>query len=246
MFLAGLGALIPGPHSTTPQRGGPPWLAPLSLDVTGPVTVKPGDILKTEMYAGIATSSRRLCGALALAAAICAPVAAAAQDGVRDLGGQPAHPLTGTAGTAATVLIFTAVDCPISDRYAPELQRLRDAYARRGVRFWLVYPNAGDAPAAVRAHAEVFSYAMPVVLDPRGALVGAAKVSVTPEAAVFDATGRLMYHGRIDDRYLDFGLDRPVPTRRDLAEALGSVIAGRRVQVSETRAVGCAIVRDQP
>lgn len=205
----------------------------------------PGDILKTEMYAGIATSWRRLCGALALAAAICAPVAAA-QDGVRDLSGNPAHPLRVTAGTAATVLVFTAVDCPISDRYAPELQRLYAAYARRGVRFWLVYPNAGDAPAAARAHADAFSYAMPVALDPRGALVDAASVSVTPEAAVFDAAGRLVYHGRIDDRYLDFGVDRLVPTRRDLAEALSSVVAGRRVEVSETRAVGCAIVRSQP
>ncbi len=198
------------------------------------------------MYAGIATSSRRLCGLLALAAAICAPVVAAAQDGVRDLAGQPVHPLAVTAGTAATVLVFTAVDCPISDRYAPELQRLRDAYASPGVRFWLVYPNAGEAPAAARAHADAFGYALPVVLDPRGALVDASKVSVTPEAAVFDAVGRLVYHGRIDDRYLDFGLDRPVPTRRDLAEALGSAIGGRRVDVSETRAVGCAIVRAQP
>ncbi len=218
----------------------------MSRDVTGPVTVTSEDILKTEMYAGIATSSRRLCGALALAAATCVPVVAAAQDGVRDLAGRPAYPLTVTAGTAATVLVFTAVDCPISDRYAPELQRLRDAYSARGVRFWLVYPNAGDVPTAVRAHSDAFSYALPVVLDPRGALVDAATVSVTPEAAVFDAAGRLVYHGRIDDRYLDFGVDRPVPTRRDLAEALGSVIAGRHVDVSETRAVGCAIVRSQP
>ena len=206
----------------------------------------PGDILETEMYAGFASSSQRWCEALALAAAICAPVAAAAQDGVRDLAGKPAHPLTVIAGTAATVLVFTAVDCPISDRYAPELQRLRDAYTQRGVRFWLVYPNTGDAPAAARAHADAFSYALPVVLDPRGALVDAAKVSVTPEVAVFDAAGRLAYHGRIDDRNVDFGVDRPVPTRRDLAEALGSVIAGRQVAVPATRAVGCAIVRDQP
>ena len=198
------------------------------------------------MYAGIATPSRRICGALALAAAMCAPVAAAAQDGVRDLAGRPARPLTVTAGTSATVLVFTAVDCPISDRYAPELQRLRDAYAPRGVRFWLVYPNAGEAPSAARAHADAFSYALPVVLDPLGTLVDAAKVSVTPEVAVFDAAGRLVYHGRIDDRYLDFGVDRPVPTRRDLAEALRSVIAGRPVEVPETRAVGCAVVRTQP
>ena len=185
-------------------------------------------------------------GALALAIALCMPPVVAAQDGVRDLAGKPARPLDLTAGTIATVLVFTAVDCPISDRYAPALQRLRDDYASRGVRFWLVYPNAGDVPAAVRAHADAFSYAMPVALDPGGVLADRAGATVTPEVAVFDRAGSLAYRGRIDDRYLDFGVDRPVPTTHDLADALAAVTAGRPVPVPRTRAVGCAIVRHAP
>ena len=212
----------------------------------GPATAAPGDILETEMPVGSATSWRRWCGATALAATLCAPATAAAQAGVFDLAGQPAQPLVAPVGTAATVLVFTAVDCPISGRYAPELQRLRGAYAGGGVRFWLVYPNAGEDPAAARTHADAFSFALPVVLDPRGTLVDVAKVSVTPEVAVFDAAGRLVYHGRIDDRYLDFGIDRPVATRHDLAEALSAVTAGRPVAVPATRAVGCTIVRREP
>lgn len=196
------------------------------------------------MCAGLAASLRSCSLALALSAGL--PTVTFAQHGVLDLLNRPVHPLEAGDGARATVLVFTAVDCPISDRYAPELKRLRDGFTGRGVRFWLVYPNAGERPASVRAHAEAFGYGMPVALDVRGALVDAAEASVTPETAVFDRAGRLVYRGRIDDRYIDFGIDRPAATRRDLAEAIEAVLDRRAVTTPVTRAIGCAIVRERP
>ena len=185
-------------------------------------------------------------GRLALAAALMLAAAAgsAAQPLVIGLDGAPVAPLSGDA--PATVLIFTAVDCPISDRYAPEVRRLVARYAAAGVRFWLVYPNAGEQPATVRAHATAFDYGVPVVLDGKGALADRAGATVTPEVAVFDRRGGLAYRGRIDDRYVAFGVDRPVPTTYDLADALASVVAHQPVARAQTHAVGCAIVRAQP
>ena len=167
-----------------------------------------------------------------------------AQTGVRDLTGRAVTPIEPSA--AATVLLFTAVECPISDRYAPAVRRLAERYGAKGVRFWLVYPNEGELPAAVKAHAEAFSYGLPVALDTARALADKAQATVTPEAAVFDRDGRLRYHGRIDDRYSDFGVDRPVPTTHDLDDALAAVLAGRTVARPEAKAVGCAIVRQRP
>ena len=69
---------------------------------------------------------------------------------------------------------------------------------------------------------------------------------MTPEAAVFDAAGRLAYHGRIDDRYVDFGVDRPAPTTHDLADAVTAVLAGAPCRAPVVPAVGCAIVRHRP
>jgi hypothetical protein len=166
------------------------------------------------------------------------PVAHA--QGVAAPGGRGA--VTVIDGSDATVLLFTAVDCPIANRYAPELVRLASTFGDR-VRFTLVYPNHGDTAAAIERHARVFGYRMPHVRDADGSLVGQAGVTVTPEVAVFDRGGRLAYRGRIDDRYADFGVDRPTPTRRDLAIALEETLAGRTVSVPETRAIGCAIVR---
>jgi hypothetical protein len=76
--------------------------------------------------------------------------------------------------------------------------------------------------------------------DPDHALVKAAGATITPEAAVF-AGGRFVYRGRIDDRYVDLGVERPAATKRDLAEALAAVIAGRPVTPPTTQAVGCFI-----
>ncbi len=170
------------------------------------------------------------------------PLRASAQ--VTDPAGRAVSPLASSA--PATVLVFTAVDCPISDRYAPEVKRLAARYGARGVRFWIVYANRGEQPAAASAHAQAFGYGLPVALDAGAELADRAQATVTPEAAVFDRAGRLVYHGRIDDRYLDFGVDRLSPTTHELDDALAAVLEGRRVATPAVPAVGCAIVRQTP
>lgn len=182
--------------------------------------------------------------ALLLIVAAARPSVARQTRGLSDLEGRVVDPLAVSA--PALVFVFTAVDCPISDRYAPEVRRLAARFQAEGIAVWLVYANAGEQPAAVRAHAAAFGYGLPVVLDPAATLADRAGAQVTPEAAVFDAAGRLAYRGRIDDRYVDFGVDRPAPTTRELADAVAAVRAGRDVATPVVPAVGCAIVRQRP
>ena len=91
----------------------------------------------------------------------------------------------------------------------------------------------------VRRHLAAFSYDLPAVRDTGQELVKLTGVSVTPEVAVIDARGLRVYRGRIDDRWVDFGKDRPAPTTRDLENALEAITNGKSVAVRETRAVGC-------
>ncbi|MEO8679888.1 MAG: redoxin family protein [Vicinamibacterales bacterium] len=158
---------------------------------------------------------------------------------VVDLNGHAVDPLKAGPGVVANVLVFTTTDCPISNRYAPEITRLADAFRGRGVRFSLVYPVPTDSVALIKQHLSAFAYRLPAVRDTGQELVKLTGVSVTPEVAVLDARGRLVYRGRIDDRWVDFGRDRPAPTTHDLEDALDAVAGGRPVAVTETRAVGC-------
>jgi hypothetical protein len=146
--------------------------------------------------------------------------------------------LFGTHGSRPTVLVFVRTDCPISNRYAPELIRLYKEFSARAV-FYLVYADPANTAGVIHQHMAEYSYTFGALRDPGHELVKLAKARVTPEAAVFSASGQLLYHGRIDNRYVDFGKSMPQPTRRDLEEALRSVVAGKPVQVTSAAAIGC-------
>jgi thiol-disulfide isomerase/thioredoxin len=143
-------------------------------------------------------------------------------------------------GEKAVVLLFIRSDCPISNRYAPELQRLYKQYSSRGVEFHLVYPESGLTAAAMEVHRKEYGYAIPAVLDAHHQFVSRAGARVTPEAAVF-VQGKLIYLGRIDDLYADLGKARRVVEHHDLEEVLSAVVAGKSIQPRETKPVGCAI-----
>jgi hypothetical protein len=143
-------------------------------------------------------------------------------------------------GEKAVVLLFVRSDCPISNRYVPELQRLYQYYSSRGVEFRLVYPELGLAASAMEKHRKEYGLTIPALLDAEHKYVDRAQVRVTPEAAVF-VRGRLVYQGRVDDRFVDIGKSRLQATRHDLEDVLAVVAAGRSIRPRQTKAVGCAI-----
>ncbi len=154
-------------------------------------------------------------------------------------------PLLPAADGRVVVLVFVASDCPISNRYLPELVRLRETVAAQGVPFWFVYPNLTETAATVRSHQHTYSARGDALRDPDQQLARLTGARVTPEAAILVRQGtalRVAYAGRIDDRYLSIGQERPQATRHDLAEAIQAAIAGRPVAPPAGPAVGCGIV----
>jgi hypothetical protein len=176
-----------------------------------------------------------------LALAFCVPIAASPGVRLLDLDNRPLDPFVAAEGSKAIVFLFVSTDCPISNRYAPVVQRLYQTFAPQGVTFWLIYPNPAETPAAIREHVEAFNYPVHALRDPKHELVKLSNVQVTPEVAIFDRSQALVYHGRIDDRYVNLGVERPAPTRQDLADALTAVLSGSRVREASTQAVGCFI-----
>lgn len=167
----------------------------------------------------------------------------------------PAHPqltalnLTGQSiplaspTTPATVLFFIASDCPISNRLLPDMLHLQQQYASQNVRFWFVYPNATETPTTIRAHAAAYGINPASALpDPHQRLAHFANARTTPEAAILDPRLHPVYTGRIDDRYLAIGKERPQPTHHDLADALAATLAGRQTHPPGGPTVGCSIV----
>ena len=162
---------------------------------------------------------------------------------VLDLAGNRVDPLP-RSGAGPAVLVFVSADCPIANRYAPELRRLQDRFARKGMAFWLVYTDPADTPEAIRRHQRDFGLQFHALRDPQHELVKATQATVTPEAAVFVASAAgpsMVYRGRIDDRYVEFGRSRPAPTTRDLRDVLQALASGSAMAPRTTPAVGCFI-----
>ncbi len=145
------------------------------------------------------------------------------------------------SGKHAIVLLFLSTDCPLSNAYVPELNRMRETYAPRGVAFYAVQGDGTVGLEEVRKHVRDFDYSFPYLLDPHETLAAFTGAVTTPEAAVLDARGALVYLGRIDNRLADFGKQRTVVTEFDLRDALDAVLAGKPVARPRTRALGCAI-----
>ena len=182
----------------------------------------------------------------ALVAALCAwpsAVAAAkpqAKPVLTDVKGKQHAPFKSDK-TKAVVLVFMLRDCPVSNVYAPELTRIHKEYSAKGVALYLVHPDRDTNAKSAIAHAKEYKLIAPVVLDHDHKLTRLAEAEVTPEAAVFDAKGRLVYRGRIDNLYAGFGKKRFKPTKRDLRDTLDAMLTGERLSKRTTEAVGCYI-----
>jgi thiol-disulfide isomerase/thioredoxin len=156
-----------------------------------------------------------------------------------DLEGKPFDPFRAALGKVV-VLIFVRTDCPISNRYAPLVQQLSAQFADKAA-FFLVYPDKKETADTIRKHDREFGYTFAALRDPQHFLVKRSGAQITPEAAVFDANRRLVYHGRIDNLYEDFGHARKTATTHELADAIEAAIAGKTPTEKATHAVGCYI-----
>jgi thiol-disulfide isomerase/thioredoxin len=193
---------------------------------------KPGDRVFSSLKARWLMSNALVF--LALAAAPCR-----AQQTAVDLDGKAVNPLQLNA-SRVVVLVFVREDCPVSGRYAPTIQRVRDEH-QADVRFYLVFPDKSETPPSIRKYLQDFRYSIPALRDPQHALVKRAHAQVTPEAAVFNGQGALVYNGRIDNLYETFGRARPAPTTHELEDAIDAALGGRELTNKTATAVGCYI-----
>ena len=171
--------------------------------------------------------------ALALAGSL---KAGAAELTFTDLDGRLHAPLRNT-NSPATVLLFVMHDCPAANGYWPEFSRIAARFTNAA--FFVVHADPDLTSAGAHTHAQDYSIAVPVLLDPKQKLAKAVGATVSPEAVVVSPKGRRLYRGRIDDRVAALGKKRPQPTTRELRDALEAIEQAKPVRVKETKAIGC-------
>ena len=159
----------------------------------------------------------------------------------KDLSGILCQPMKVAKNKKANVLCFVTVDCPISNGYSPRFNQLAKKYSELGFEFYLVHIDWDTSIKMAKQHKKDYSLIAKILIDSKHLLVKQTGVSITPEVAVILADGTTAYRGRIDNWYEGFGKRRNVVTKTELKDALEAIVQGKKILISKTKSVGCAI-----
>jgi peroxiredoxin len=148
------------------------------------------------------------------------------------------HTLASLKGKSGTVLIFMATRCPVSNGYNERMEKLATDYAPRGVNVVGINANSTEPVEEVKQHASEKGLTFTILKDNGGRVADRFDAQVTPETYLLDASGKLVYHGPIDNSR------NPEKITSDyLRDAVEAVLAGKAVRKSEAKAFGCTIKR---
>jgi peroxiredoxin len=148
------------------------------------------------------------------------------------------HSLNSLKGKNGTVLIFVAVQCPISNAYNERMEKLAQDYKARGISVVGINPNSTEPAADVKKHAAQSNLTFPILKDNGNKIADSLGATRTPEAYFLDANNKLVYHGRIDN-----SRDVSQVNSSELRDALEATLAGKPVAKTTANAFGCSIKR---
>src|SRR6185369_16164752 len=146
--------------------------------------------------------------------------------------------LKSLAGKNGTVLLFIAVQCPVSNAYNERMAKLAEDYKAKGIAVIGINANVAEDAAAVKAHAAEHNLSFTILKDPGNKIADKLGATVTPEAYFLDAHNRLLYHGRIDNSRNPAQVETS-----DLRNALDAALGDKPVEKTEAKAFGCTIKR---
>jgi len=164
-------------------------------------------------------------------------------EGLLNLQGKPVS-WSKKPDAAATVIVFTAHECPVANRSVPDLNRIVEFADPGGIDFLILHTDPKADVSDIREHTRDYEVAAPVLIDRDHVFVRLLGARMTPEAFLFDSEGRLVYRGRINDRFTGFGESRPAPTRHELKEVLEKLLDGEKLPYREIKGFGCTLLVD--
>jgi peroxiredoxin len=148
------------------------------------------------------------------------------------------HTLTSLAGKKGSVLIFMAVQCPVSNAYNDRMEKLAQDYKAKGINVIGINSNVAESADAVKAHAAEKNLTFTILKDAGNKIADRLGASVTPEAYFLDASNKLLYRGRIDNSKNAEGV-----TSSELRDAIEATLAGKPIAKTTANAFGCTIKR---
>jgi peroxiredoxin len=156
------------------------------------------------------------------------------------------HSLSDYADMKVVVIYFTGTECPLAKLYAPRMERMSHEFEGQGVAILGINANRQDSITEVAAYAQKHGVTYPILKDTGNKIADRIGAERTPQVFVLDADRKIRYQGRIDGSYtfgFGVGFSAPQEKRRDMAEAVTELLAGKEVSIPLTEPKGCLIGR---
>jgi peroxiredoxin len=145
-------------------------------------------------------------------------------------------------GKKGLLVVFSCNSCPWAKAWEERIVELGNEYSKQGIGVVMVNPNdPGQQPEdryeVMQQRAKQRGMKFPYAVDATSGVAKAFGATKTPEAFLFDASGKLVYKGAIDDN-----AKQPDQVQvRYLKDALDAVVAGVTPATAESKAIGCTI-----
>ncbi|MCB2197790.1 thioredoxin family protein [bacterium] len=146
------------------------------------------------------------------------------------------------AGEKGTLVVFSCVHCPYVKAWDDRMAAIANDAKKAG--FGVIFINSnstkkspGDGLEQMAEQAKKQGYGFPYVHDANSEMAVAFGATRTPEAFLFDGTGKLAYHGTIDDN----AQEPDAVEATYLKDAVMSLSEGNSIKMAETKAIGCSI-----
>jgi peroxiredoxin len=152
------------------------------------------------------------------------------------------YSIASVAGKKGTLVIFTCNHCPWVKRWQGRIAVIGNAAGKQGIGVIAINSNdpeqfPEDAYDGMVTRAKQLGLRYPYVMDATSEVGRAFGATHTPEAFLFDADGKLVYHGGVDDN----AQDEKAVSQTWLHDAVAAVATGQSVPMAETKALGCSI-----
>ena len=157
-----------------------------------------------------------------------------------DLSGKT-HNLGQSEGAKGVALVFLSPECPVSNQYIPELNRLSASAKEKRLEFYGIVSDPTLTRAKAAEYPPQFKIEFPVLFDATGELSAVFSPTHVPEVFVLDNMGHVVYRGRIDDQYTEKIKRKSTVTAHEFAEAVEAVALGNSPAAKYAPPVGCKL-----
>ncbi|MEZ5016395.1 MAG: thioredoxin family protein [Flavipsychrobacter sp.] len=142
------------------------------------------------------------------------------------------------------LVMFSCNTCPYVIKSQARTKEMMDYAAEKGIGMVVINSNEAkrdgdDSKKAMTKYAKKEKYTAPYVIDNNSAVADAFGATRTPEVFLFDASGKLVYKGAMEDQPTNPSESKEL----FLKDAIDNMLSGKPIDPNTTKSIGCTIKR---